>query len=81
MVHNLVGCDVLLFQDRSVTIGALSKQLEIKQKDIAKLMVQLIPVNFSGSQIRAQNIVRKLEHGSTPIFPPSSFTPLSYCSF
>ena len=57
MVHNLLGCDVFLFQNRSLAIGALSKQLEVGQKEIEKLMVQLIPINFSGCTIRAQNIV------------------------
>ena len=32
IVHNLLGCNVLLFQDRSVAIGALSKQLEFAGK-------------------------------------------------
>ena len=69
MVHNLLGCNVLLFQDRSLAIGALSKQLEISQKKNGKLMVKLIPFNFSNSKIRAQNIGRKLGQGSTTPLP------------
>ena len=64
-VHNSLGFGVLLFQDRSVGIGALSKHLEVRQKKIVKVMVQLIRINFSGSKIRAQNIGRKLGQGST----------------
>ena len=45
-VHNFLGCDVLLFQDRSVAIGALSKQLEVRQKEIVKLMVPLKTVKL-----------------------------------
>ena len=74
-VHNLLGCVVLSLQDRSVAIKALPKQLEVRQKEIVKLMVQLIPINFSGSKIRAQNIGRKLMQGSTPPLPPLSARP------
>ena len=69
-VHNLLDCVVLLFQNRSVANGTLSKQLEVRQKDVVKLMVHLIPINFSDSKIRAQNIDQKLGQGSTPSPPP-----------
>ena len=71
-VHNLLGCHVFLFQNWSVAIGVLSKKLEVRQKEIVKLMVQLKPINFSGSTIRAQNIVPRLGQESTRCAPASN---------
>ena len=69
-MHNLLGCDVLLFQNRSIAIGAISKHLEVIQHEIVKLMVQLKPSNQLGSKSRAQNVLQKLGQGRTPSPPP-----------
>ena len=58
-VHNRLGCNVLLFQDRSVEFRALYKQLEVRQKGNVKLMVKLIPTNFRTAKLGHKISVEK----------------------
>ena len=53
----------------------MSKHLKVGQQEILKLMVQLVPINLSGSKSRAQNVARKLGKGSTDLPPLSRCAP------